>query len=168
MKAKKDSEHKDWEPPLLDVENHPETKFVANRCVGKNVTDAVEALTCALYLSTKCLRTVLDWVSHIKLVPLTRAVDMIDKFRYGVDYTLRQYRPLSDFNLEIGDTVRDLFLKYQAVEHVDPPLKQFLLDQMDQRSHEVGCLGDAFLNISDLKGEALISKALNILDHFQD
>jgi dsRNA-specific ribonuclease len=53
------------------------------------VTDAVEALTCALYLSTKCLRTVLDWIADIKLVPITLAADMIDKFNYNVDYTLR-------------------------------------------------------------------------------
>lgn len=128
MKAKKDAEHKDWRMPLLDSGLYPDSKFVSNRCVGKNVTDAVEALTCALYLSTKCLRTVLNWIADIKLVPITLAADMIDKFNYNVDYTLRQYRPLEDFNLEIGDTVRDLFLKYQRVEHVDPSLRQLLLD----------------------------------------
>lgn len=78
MKSKKDAEWKDFELPLVD-----NTRFISNRCVGKNVTDAVEALACALYLSTKCFRTVLDWISDIKLVPIKLTGDMIDKFKYN-------------------------------------------------------------------------------------
>lgn len=40
---------------------------------------------------------------------------------------------------------------------------------MDLRPHEVGSLGEAYQNLTDhLKGEVLISKALQILDYFQD
>lgn len=62
MKSKKDSEYKDWIIPM-QATSDPEMLYITNRCVGKNVTDAVEALACALYLSTKCLRSVLDWIS---------------------------------------------------------------------------------------------------------
>lgn len=112
MKSKKDAEWKDWELPMVQGGNN----FITNRCVGKNVTDAVEALACALYLSTKCIRTVMDWISEIKLVPITLANDMIDKFKYGVDLTLRLYRPLCEYNLKVEDKVRDIFEKYFIVE----------------------------------------------------
>lgn len=94
MKSKKDVEYKDWNLPLLNDKNGG-NNLITNKCVGKNVTDAVEALTCALYLSTNCLRTVLDWISQIKLVPINLTGDFIEKFSYKVDYTLRLYKPLN-------------------------------------------------------------------------
>jgi dsRNA-specific ribonuclease len=80
------------------------------------VTDAVEALACALYLSNKCLRTVLDWISDIKLVPIKMAFDMIEKFKYNVDYTLRLYKPLDSYQFSTHDSVKDLFSKYFEIE----------------------------------------------------
>jgi hypothetical protein len=79
------------------------------------VTDAVESLICALYLSTKCMRTCLEWLSHIKLIPITYAEDIIEKFAYKVDYSMRQYRPLSEYHLSTEDNVKELFLKYFKV-----------------------------------------------------
>lgn len=103
-----------------------------NRCVGKNVTDAVESLTCALYLSTKCLKTVFEWISDIKLIPIKMAEDMISKFKYNVDYTLRQYRPLDDYKFETNDHVKDLFLKYfDQVQNVNPDIKDLLIYRMN-------------------------------------
>lgn len=132
------------------------------------MTDAVEALACALFLSTKCFRSVLDWISDIKLIPIKLATDMIEKFRYNVDYTLRLYRPLDHYKLSIGDTVKELFLKYFAVEDVDVNLMQLLLGNMDLGPDQTGSLGDAYKSFADLKGQALISAASNVLDFFQD
>ena len=117
MRSKKDLEWKDWEFPLQTDENFPgHQKFITNKCVGKNVTDAVEALTCALYLSTKCFKTVLEWINDIKLVPIKMAWDIIDKFNYDVDYTLQQYKDLDLYQMQTNDTVKDIFVKYFKVE----------------------------------------------------
>jgi ribosome biogenesis protein Tsr3 len=97
------------------------------------VTDAVEALACALYLSHKCLRTVLDWIHDIKLVPIKKASSMINKFKYGVDYTLRQYQPLDDFKFCTDDTVKDLFVKYS-----DPDIPQLLFERIDLEPKNIG------------------------------
>lgn len=139
MKSKKDAEWKDWEYPMHEKGN----SFITNRCVGKNVTDAVEALACALYLSTRCIRTVMDWISDIKLVPITMAAEMIDKFKYGVDTTLRLYRPLEDYKLKVEDTVRDIFEKYFIAEggaSLEPSLQHFVFYRID--SPAPGDLGD--------------------------
>ena len=92
---------------------------MTNRCVGKNVTDAVEALACSLYLSNKCFKSVLEWINDIKLIPIRKASDIIEKFHYNVDYTLRQYKDLDAFQMKVSDTVRDIFIKYFKVEKVD-------------------------------------------------
>jgi len=74
MKTKKDSEFKEWEFPLQTSRKFPcHSEHIINKCVGKNVTDSVEALTCALYLSHKCLRACLEWISDIKLIPIKLA-----------------------------------------------------------------------------------------------
>lgn len=87
--------------------------------MGKNVTDAVEALTCSLYLSTKCFKSVLEWIHDIKLAPIRLAVDIFDKFKYDVDYTLRQYKDLDLYEMKTSDTVRDIFVKYFKIERVE-------------------------------------------------
>jgi dsRNA-specific ribonuclease len=75
---------------MQNDKNFPKhSKYLTNKCTGKNVTDAVESLICALYLSTKCVKTCLEWISHIKLVPITFADSIIEKFDYKVDYTMR-------------------------------------------------------------------------------
>ena len=79
------------------------------------MTDAVESLICALYLSSKCLRTCLEWTSFIKLVPITFAKEIIDKFNFKVDYTMRQYRPLNEYEMSTDDNVDVLFRKYFKV-----------------------------------------------------
>jgi hypothetical protein len=120
MRAKKDLEWKDWEMPLQSDSQFPgHERFVRNRCVGKNVTDAVEALSCSLYLSTKCFKSVLEWINDIKLIPIRKADDIINKFNYDVDYTLRQYKELDLYEMKTTDTVRDIFIKYFNVEKVD-------------------------------------------------
>lgn len=75
MKTKKDPEHKDWEVPLTKMVN----PFVTNKCVGKNVTDCVESSICAVFLSNNCLRTALEYITKIKLVPIG-LTDVIHKF----------------------------------------------------------------------------------------
>ena len=107
MKTKKDADYKDWEFPLQNAQNFPEhQRYIINKCTGKNVTDAVEALICALYLSTKCVRTCLEWISHIKLVPIAFAEEIMEKFAYKIDYTMRQYRPLPSYQLSTEDNVK--------------------------------------------------------------
>lgn len=119
MRSKKDLEYKDWLMPLQSDINFPgHPRFVTNRCVGKNVTDAVEALTCSLYLSTKCFKSVLEWINDIKLVPIRLAVDIFDKFNYDVDYTFRHYKDLDLYDMKTTDTVKDIFVKYFKVEQV--------------------------------------------------
>lgn len=83
------------------------------------MTDAVEALACSLYLSTKCFKSVLEWINDIKLVPIRLAVDIFDKFKYNVDYTLRQYKDLDLYQMKTSDTVRDIFVKYFKIEKVE-------------------------------------------------
>ena len=113
MRNKKDLEFKDWSMPLQTEKLFPgQIRHITNRCVGKNVTDAVEALSCALYLSTKCFRSVLEWINDIKLIPIRLASDIFEKFNYNVDYTLRQYRDLDQYGMKTTDTVRDIFVKY--------------------------------------------------------
>jgi hypothetical protein len=122
MKTKKDLEYKDWEFPLQNDTTFPDhQQYLTNKCTGKNVTDAVEALTCALYLSTKCFKTCLDWINDIQLVPIRYARELYEKFSYNIDYTLRRYRPLDDYGLLTTDHVKDLFLKYFKVEGQDVP-----------------------------------------------
>jgi hypothetical protein len=65
-----------------------------------------------MYLSTKCVRTCLEWIAHIKLVPITYADDLFEKFAYKVDYTMRQYRPLDVYKMSTEDNVRQLLIKY--------------------------------------------------------
>ena len=80
---------------------------------------------------------------------------MINKFKYGVDYTLRQYRPLDDFQFCTDDTVKDLFVKYG-----DPEVPQLLFQRIDLEPKDIGQLGDAFNHLRTFKGTVLIEKAL--------
>lgn len=77
------------------------------------MADCVESLICALNLSSD-LRTTLQWISDIKLVPLEKA-HIIDKFKPNYDYTFDLREPLEHFQFEIGMTVSELFEEYFKV-----------------------------------------------------
>jgi hypothetical protein len=166
LKSKKDQEWKDWEYPLQDSDEAKHTTFINNRCMGKNVTDSVEALACALFLSTKCIRSVLDWISNIKLVPIKLADEMIEKFKYNVDYTLRLYKPLNKYAFKVEDSVRDIFEKYFRAEgeKVEASIRDIMLTRICSPLNMVGDMGDKYEQIKHLKGQPLIQTALNIIE----
>jgi dsRNA-specific ribonuclease len=171
MKSKKDVEHKDFEIPMQNAgtKETQHLKYIKNCCVGKNVTDAVEALICALYLSTGCLRSCLDWIHDIKLVPIKLTQDdMLGKFAYNVDYSLGLYKPLKVYNFDTNDHVKDIFTKYFAVEgdSVDPSLRELILGRMEMSAEDIGELGDVYEHCRQLKGRQLIDRALLILEDF--
>ena len=112
MRTKKDSEFKEWVPPLS---SHPSQRDVPNKCVGKNVADCVESLICALFLSCNCLHTVLNWISDIKLVPIKKTT-MLNFIEKGTDCTFRLYNPLEWYEMKTTDFATDLFSKFFNVE----------------------------------------------------
>lgn len=67
-KAFRDTDYKGFVLPC--IEDQPQ--YIFNKCTGKNVADLVESQICALYLSSN-LKSTLQWISDIKLVPLEKA-----------------------------------------------------------------------------------------------
>ena len=141
-------------------------KVITNRCVGKNVADAVESLICALYLSTNCLKSTLEWISDIKLVPL-KMTDMLHKFNYGEDYSFRLYKPLSLYDLKTTDYASEMFEKYFAREDVDENFKALIRGKMMMDFKEVGELGEAYEYCKYYKGEQLIGKARELIKYLE-
>eukprot|EP00347_Sterkiella_histriomuscorum_P014175 403361874 len=164
MKTKRDSEYKQWVPPMSTDKDQ---QFVPNQCVGKNVADCVESLICALYLSSNCLHTVLRWISEIKLVPLDKST-MLDYIEKGTDCTFRLYSPLHDYKLQIQDQSKDLFNKFFMVEKENVPSNFKDMLQLRFETLEVDELGSAYDLCRYLKGEYLIKKALVLLEDLQE
>lgn len=80
IKTLKDPDSKEWVMPLSEKSRETE-KFFTNSCVGKSISDVVEALTGAIYLSAtnkereqqSCetgLYRAMRWLNDIKCVPL--------------------------------------------------------------------------------------------------
>lgn len=66
MRLCKDAEPKEWVPPLMGREPRK------GKCTGGSVADSVESLIGAMFLTTDSLYDVLQFINHIKLVPLAQ------------------------------------------------------------------------------------------------
>ena len=103
MRTLKDPEPKDWIVPMTQKSREQEQK-ISSKTVGKAVSDSVEAMTGALFLSNSIdegemtgLYRAIKWLNDIDCLPLEKA-DVLSKIRsfthstFGLDqHPLRDY-----------------------------------------------------------------------------
>jgi hypothetical protein len=124
IKTLKDPESKEWVIPLSQRSYEIE-KVYTNKCVGKAISDCVEAMIGALFLSSsnpireqKCgeigLYRAMRWLSDIKCVPL-RTSGILDKIKNVKSSTLNLTMPLYRLKFHERDSIRDVYSKYFSI-----------------------------------------------------
>ena len=126
MRTLRDPEPKEWIPPMTDLSRQKEFKYKTST-VGKAVSDSVEALTGALFLSAidpkrqqlhgeNGLYRAIKWLNDIDCLPLQLA-GILPKIRSIQQPTLNlEAIPLSEYKFHQSDRIRDVYGKYFATQ----------------------------------------------------
>ena len=170
MRIMRDPEAKEWPLPLQGEQKR------LNACPGKSLSDTIEALIGAHFLTNDDLCKTLQWISDIKLVPLEQS-GLLSQLTHAVGKSTYDYLKtidLLDLPYDKDDDIRAIYSKYydhyqiQASCSADELLggrSRFftLLDREDK----VGAFGSHINAISHLHGQMFISQVLRRLQKLQ-
>lgn len=155
----KDPDPKTWNPPFTTRAASSETL----NCTGKNITDGVESMLAAMFMSTD-LFTTLQFISDIQLVPLRQA-RLLEMFR-DRQFLLPLPDSLDIFGFTLQDNVSTLYKKYIDVCKVPHSEISHLLESMrlDEKPARFGSKFQALKASTDLKMKDTASLRQLLLD----
>jgi hypothetical protein len=152
-------------------------KVFKNKCVGKAISDSVEAMIGALYLTaanpmreSKTGETGLyracKWLNDIKCLPL-KTSGILNIFKSIKTSSLNLKTPLYEYNFNEFDTIRNVYDKYfEVMPKWDEPEVVNTYKEIFHKifeDTEIGELGSNMMHLNDLKGEEFIAEAINVL-----
>lgn len=125
VKTLKDPDPREWIVPLSEESLKMEQTHKSD-CIGKSMSDCIEALIGALYLTSSYperelqtgvtgLYRAMTWLNDIKCVPLKTA-GIMEKIRMIKQSSLDLKVPIKDFNFDQFDKIEDVFSKYFKVQ----------------------------------------------------
>ena len=124
IKTLKDPDSKDWVMPLTQRSVEHEQVYT-NKCIGKAISDCVEALIGAIYLSATSpqresrtgetgLYRAMKWLSDIKCVPLETS-GILNSIKEIENSNLDLKMPLYKLKFDGFDKINDVYGKYLDV-----------------------------------------------------
>lgn len=180
IKTLKDPDSKEWVMPLTSRSAEQEPVYT-NRCVGKAISDCVEALIGALYLSATNphresktgetgLYRAMRWLDDIKCVPLG-ASGILDMVKQVKTSSLDLRMPLWSLRFHEHDKFSDVFRKYFAVlpKYEQPEIAEEVTSRVMRLFEDpfIGELGCRMTPHSDLRGASFTQAALEELEQLQ-
>ena len=176
IKTLKDPDPKEWTVPLTQKSKDCEA-FVTNRCVGKAISDCVEAMIGALYLSATNeyreektgetgLYRAFRWLDSIKCIPL-KASGILAQVRGIKQSNLGLTMPLYQLNFGEFDRITDVYTKYLGIlpQYEEAAVASFATIQIRNLfgNSEIGDFGCFMTHLNHLRGSEFEQAAFTAL-----
>mmetsp|Transcript_12898 Transcript_12898/g.19989 ORF Transcript_12898/g.19989 Transcript_12898/m.19989 type:complete len:454 (-) Transcript_12898:711-2072(-) len=182
IKTLKDPEPKEWKVPLKNAHLDFNDRFFKNKCIGKAVSDSVEAMIGAIFLTASNpiveklrgesgLYRATKWLSDISCVPLKTA-GLLETFSGVKSSTMGLDYDLYKFGFSQFDRISDVYKRYFRVLREYEPAEVVTSNQgrIDMLFEDpgIGDLGQKFGDLTHLKGDEFRARAYERLESLQN